>query len=241
MKICRGASVFAAICVGIGLGLMSVPMAFAQAGAAPQEPNAVNNTAATAPVQSPVVYVNDFELDAANVTTDQNPVDSARRLAGGLLPRPFAHRDDPQARARKIVDQMADTLVADLRKAGVDARRLPAGAAPPAQGWLVRGVFLDVDEGNRLRRSMVGFGAGASEIELAVAVDDLSKEAPAPLYQVIETHSSTSKPGAGAAIALNPYVAAAKFVIARGEQRMSVERAAGEVSDAVVARVKSAH
>ena len=231
----------AAICMSMGLGL-NTPAAFAQAGATPRSPaNAMPDAAATAPVQATVVYVSDFELDAANVTTGQNPVDSARRLAGGLLPRPFAHHDDPQARARKIVDQMADTLVADLRKTGIDARRLPAGAASPAQGWLVRGVFLDVDEGNRLRRSMVGFGAGASEIELAVAVDDLARQAPAPLYQVIETHSSQSKPGAGAAIALNPYVAAAKFMIARGEQRMSVERAAGEVSDAVVARVKSGH
>ncbi|QBR03235.1 DUF4410 domain-containing protein [Paraburkholderia pallida] len=239
MKVCRGMCVFAAICVGMGLGL-GAPAAFAQSGAN-AVPNSVPSASATVPVQAPVVYVSDFELDAANVTTDQNPVDSARRFAGGLLPRPFAHRDDPQARARKIVDQMAEALVADLRKAGFDARRLPAGAAPPTQGWLVRGVFLDVDEGNRLRRSIVGFGAGASEIDLAVAVDDLSKQAPAPMYQEIETHSSQSKPGAAAAIALNPYVAAAKFVVARGEQRMSVPRAAGEVSNAVVARVKAAH
>ena len=236
MKVCRRVYVFAAICAGIGLGLCA-PAAFAQEESAP---SVAPGAAATVPMQAPVVYVSDFELDAANVTTDQNPVDKARHFAGGLLPRPFAHRDDPQARARKIVEQMADTLVADLRKAGIDARRLPAGAAQPTQGWLVRGVFLDVDEGNRLRRSMVGFGAGASEIDLAVAVDDLAKQAPEPLYQEIETHSK-SKPGAGAAIALNPYVAAAKFVIARGEQRMSVERAAGEVSDAVVARVKPAH
>ncbi|WP_322047704.1 DUF4410 domain-containing protein [Paraburkholderia sp. J67] len=189
---------------------------------------------------APIVYVSDFELDDASVTADQNPVDNTRRFAGGLLPRPLLRRDDPHKRASDIVEQMAQKLVADLQHAGLDARRLPVGATPPAQGWLVRGVFLDVDEGNRLRRAIVGFGSGATEVDLAVAIDDLSKQAPAPLYQVIESHSSTSKPGAGAAIALNPYVAAAKFVLARGDQRKTVERAAGEVSDAVVARVKSA-
>lgn len=187
-----------------------------------------------------VVYVSDFELDDASVTADQNPVDNARRLAGGLLPRPLLRRDNPQTRASDIVEQLAQTLVSDLRRAGLDARRLPTTVAPPAQGWLVRGVFLDVDEGNRLRRAIVGFGAGANEVDLAVAIDDLSKQTPAPLYQVIESHSSASKPGAGAAIALNPYVAAAKFVMARGDQRKTVEHAASEVSDAVVARVKSA-
>lgn len=227
MKVCR--SVCVALCVGMGSGVVA-PVALAQASGA----------AATVPVLAPVVYVSDFELDAGSVRADQSPVANARHFAGSLLPRPFAHHDDPQAHARQIVEQMADTLVADLRKAGVDARRLPAAATLPAQGWLVRGVFLDVDEGNRLRRSMVGFGAGAIEIDLAVAVDDLAKQAPAPLYQVIETHSSENKPGAGAAIALNPYVAAAKFVLARGDQRMSVAHAAGEVSDAVMTRVKPA-
>ncbi|MFX1766706.1 DUF4410 domain-containing protein [Paraburkholderia sp. A1RI-2L] len=222
-------SVCVALCVCMGLGV-AAPALFAQTSGA----------AASVSALAPIVYVSDFELDAGSVTADQNPVDNARHLAGSLLPRPLARRDDSQAHARQIVEQMANTLVADLRKAGVDARRLPAGVAPPAQGWLVRGVFLDVDEGNRLRRAMVGHGAGAVEIDLAVAIDDLAKQAPAPLYQVIETHSSENKHGAGAAIALNPYVAAAKFVLARGDQRMSVEHAAGEVSDAVLARVKPA-
>jgi hypothetical protein len=201
---------------------------------------ALPTLAQTTPGDASVVYVSDFELDDANVTADQNPVDNARRLAGGLLPRPLLRRDKPQTRASDIVEQLAQTLVSDLRRAGLDARRLPAGATPPAQGWLVRGVFLDVDEGNRLRRAMVGFGAGANEVDLAVAIDDLAKQTPAPLYQVIESHSSASKPGAGAAIALNPYVAAAKFVMARGDQRKTVDHAASEVADAVVARVKAA-
>jgi hypothetical protein len=135
---------------------------------------------------------------------------------------------------------MADALVNDLREKGLDARRLPSGAPLPAQGWLVRGVFLSVDEGNSMRRAVVGFGSGASQIELAVAVDNLATQAPQPLYQVIDSESSHAKPGAGAAIALNPYVAAAKFVLARADDRKNVDRAAAEVADSVAARVKAA-
>ncbi|MEM5316868.1 DUF4410 domain-containing protein [Paraburkholderia sp. JHI869] len=189
---------------------------------------------------APLVYVTDFELDAANVKQDSNPVESAREHAGGLLPRPFLRHRDPQQQAGQVVTKMADALVSDLRAKGLDARRLPAGAPLPAQGWLVRGVFLSVDEGNSMRRAVVGFGSGASQIELAVAVDDLATQAPQPLYQVIDSESSHAKPGAGAAIKLNPYVAAAKFVLARADDRKNVDRAAAEVADSVAARVKAA-
>jgi hypothetical protein len=216
--------------------------AYAQTSAYAQAPASAETVQSAVPATAPLVYVSDFELDASSVTTDQNPVDQARRFAGGVLPRPLSRLrgEDPQTKAHDIVEEMASTLVADLRRAGVDARRLATGAPLPAQGWLVRGVFLQVDEGDRLRRAMVGFGSGASEVQLAVAVDDLTTHAPAPLYQVIDAQSSHKTPGAGAAIALNPYVAAAKFVIARGDQRLTVQRAAGQVADTVVARVKAA-
>jgi hypothetical protein len=188
---------------------------------------------------APLVYVTDFELDAANVKQDSNPVQTLRPLGGGLLPRPFQRHKDPQQEAQQIVAKLADALVNDLREKGLDAQRLASGAPLPAQGWLVRGVFLSIDEGNSMRRAVVGMGAGASQIELAVAVDNLSAQAPQPLYQVIDSQSSHAKPGAGAAIALNPYVAAAKFVLSRADDRKSVDHAAAEVADSVAARVKA--
>ncbi|HEY4803469.1 MAG TPA: DUF4410 domain-containing protein [Paraburkholderia sp.] len=188
---------------------------------------------------APLVYVTDFELDSGAVKQDTNPVENARQHAGGLLPRPLLRHRDPQQKADEIVTKMADALVNDLRAKGLDARRVANGAPLPPQGWLVRGVFLSVDEGNSMRRAVVGFGSGASQIELAVAVDDLATQAPQPLYQVIDSESSHSKPGAGAAIALNPYVAAAKFVLSRADDRKNVDRAAAEVADAVAARVRA--
>lgn len=208
------------------------PLASAQVLGAPAAPGPAPG--------APLVYVTDFELDAGNVKQDSNPVENAREHMGGLLPRPLLRHRDPQQQAAQVVTKMADALVNDLRAKGLDARRLPSGAPLPAQGWLVRGVFLSVDEGNSLRRAVVGFGSGASQIELAVAVDDLAAQAPQPLYQVIDSESSHAKPGAGAAIALNPYVAAAKFVLARADDRKNVDRAAAEVADSVAARVRAA-
>jgi hypothetical protein len=194
-------------------------------------------TGGGAPAPAPVVYVSDFELDTATVTPDTNPVDQSRRIIGGILPGGgLLHRHEAQMSAPEIVSKMAETVVDDLRKKGIDARRLPAGAAAPAQGWLVRGVFLSVDEGNRVRRAMVGFNSGKSQFEVAFATDDLAVQTPAPLYQEVEGQSGQHMPGA--VVALNPYVAIAKFALSRGDEKKALSNAAGQVADAVAAKVR---
>jgi hypothetical protein len=193
----------------------------------------------TAGAPAPVVYVSDFELDTAAVTPDTNPVDQTRHIIGGILPGGgLLHRRDPQMTAPQIVSTMSDTVVADLRKKGIDARRLPAGATAPAQGWLVRGVFLSVDEGNRVRRAMVGFNSGKSQFEVGFTADDLAVQTPAPLYQEVEGQSGQHMPGA--VVALNPYVAIAKFVLSRGDEKKALNNAAQQVADAVAAKVRPA-
>jgi hypothetical protein len=197
-------------------------LAFAQTGGAPSP--------------SPVVYVSDFELDAADITPDQSRLSRARRFAGSVSPLHLAQQD-PQKKSQEIVTKMADTLVADLQHDGIDARRLPAGAPLPAQGWLVRGVFLSVDEGNRVRRAVVGFGAGQGKIELAVAIDPLPNESPAPLYQTVEGQSDRHVPGA--MVKLNPYAAAARYVMAGNDQQADIKQAAQQVTQTVTARLKA--
>lgn len=189
------------------------------------------------PAPAPIVYVSDFELDTADVAPDTNPVDQARRLAGGILPGGgLLHRRDPEMTAPEIVATMAQTVVDDLRKKGIDARRLPSGSAAPAQGWLVRGVFLSVDEGNRVRRAMVGLHSGKSQFEVGFTADNLTTQAPTPLYQEVEGQSGQHMPGA--VVALNPYVAIAKFALSRGDEKKALANAAGQVADAVAAKVR---
>jgi hypothetical protein len=201
-----------------------------------QSQTLAQGTAALA-AAAPVVYVSDFELDTAEVTPDTNPVDQARRLAGGILPGGgLLHRHDPQMSAPEIVSTMAQTVVDDLRKKGIDARRLPAGDAAPAQGWLVRGVFLSVDEGNRVERAMVGFNSGKSQFEVGFTADNLATQAPAPLYQEVEGQSGQHMPGA--VVKLNPYVAIAKFALSRGDEKKALANAASQVADAVAAKVR---
>jgi hypothetical protein len=47
-------------------------------------------------------------------------------------------------------------------------------------GWLVRGVFTEVNKGNQLRRAAIGFGAGETNLQVIVAGDNLAGSAPRP-------------------------------------------------------------
>ena len=182
-----------------------------------------------------VVYVSDFDLDEANVTSGPGLLPSLPRP--GILPSgPLEILKTPQATAHGTVELMSKSLVDDLVAAGISARKLLPGTPLPANGWLVRGAFLDVDTGNRLRRAVIGFGAGQTDLQLATAVDDLSMGTPAPFYQVDTAAQSGKLPGA--VVTLNPYVAAARFVLAGGDLDRNVKATAKEIAKAVTARVR---
>jgi hypothetical protein len=177
------------------------------------------------PAPPPVVYVADFDLDAASVKPDSGPGSRLRRLGGVLPSGPLRSSKDPQTHAKEIVNEMADDLTGDLKQAGVDARRVLPGQAAAATGWQVRGVFLSVDDGNRLQRAMVGFGAGQNDLQVAVTLDDLSTPDLPPLYESTEEG--------------NPYVIAAKFVMAGHDETSTIKNTAQQISDSVVAKLKA--
>lgn len=188
------------------------------------------------PNPPPVIYVADFDLDVANVKPDSGPGSRLRRF--GVLPGgPLRPSKDPQKHAQEIVAEMSDDLTTDLKKAGVDARRIAPGQPLPATGWQVRGVFLSVDEGNRLRRAIVGFGAGQNDFQVAVSLDDLSTPSLPPLYE--QTEEGTSKDKPGAFIKLNPYVVAAKFVMAGQDEKSTIKNTAQQIADALVEKLKA--
>jgi Domain of unknown function (DUF4410) len=197
---------------------------------------AADSTPFAAP--APIVYVADFDLDVANVSPDSGPGQRVRRLRGLLPdgPGPLAQDSNPQDHAKHIVNEMADALTGDLKSGGVDARRIARDQPLPTEGWQVRGVFLNVDDGNRLRRAIVGLGAGQNDIQVAVSCDRLGAANLPPLYQAVEEVDSKNGPG-GAVIKLNPYVIAAKLVMAGGDEKKTIRKTAQQIADALNARL----
>lgn len=181
--------------------------------------------ATAAPPATPArrVYVQDFTLDA-----------EATEPRTGLLGRPRLFQqltgEDPATHARRIVDEMATALVKDLSAAGFPAERLPAGGALPADGWLVRGAFTEADSGGIVRRAVIGFGSGKTEMEVQVGVSDLASPRPTESFLVFGTITDPSRLPGGA-VTRNPYVVAAKFVLEKGAARRDVEHTAKAIAD----------
>lgn len=174
-----------------------------------------------------MIYVSDFELDAENFQADEG--------RPKVLPRPGLLHKDPASEAKKLVSDMANDIVNDLKKAGYKAQRLSASDAKPGTGVWVHGVFTELDEGNRTRRAVIGFGAGESKMNLYVAVNDLAHP-DQPLYNVAESGDSGKK--VGTAITMNPYVAAAKFVMEKNAPEKTIKKTAGEISQNLVTHLK---
>jgi len=222
-------------CVALALG-------FVVAGCGSASVSAARDVGATPGVAPPTVYVRDFDLDAATIKVERGvlppPPPPPPGPLGRVLPAPPGAPTDAAGRARELIELMSNALVDDLSKAGLVARRLRVDEAAPARGWLVRGIFTDVNEGNRLRRAAIGFGAGETRLQVVVAVDNLADGAPRPFYELDTTAASGPLPGA--VITLNPYVAAARFVLAGHDLERNVKQTAGQIAADVAARAAAA-
>jgi hypothetical protein len=180
-----------------------------------------------------IIYVSDFELDAQNFQADEGRTKIVSRP--GILKGVRGHEQDPQAQARKLVQEMAIDIASDLQKAGYKAERLATTAAQLSSGVWVHGVFTELDEGNNIRRAVIGFGSGEAKMQLYVTMNDLSHPGQ-PLYTASEGGGSGKRPGA--VITLNPYVAAAKFVMDKNAPDKAIKKTASNISADIIAHLK---
>jgi hypothetical protein len=70
--------------------------------------------------------------------------------------------------------------------------------------WLVTGEFTRVEQGSRLLRSAIGFGAGGTKLETRVKVYDLAQDSSSPFLTFSTTGGSNAEPGAIAALSGDP-------------------------------------
>ena len=180
------------------------------------------------------VYVSDFDLDVDKVQVDKGSV--VNQIRPGILERPSKkEQTDPATQAKKLVDTMSNSIVSDLQKAGYKAQRLTAGDPKPSAGAWVHGVFTQADEGNRLHRAVIGFGSGSVKMQLFVTLTALSAPQK-PLYETSAEGGSRDK--VGAAITMNPYVAAAKFVVEKNAPEKAVKSAASDITKEIIAHLQ---
>ncbi len=194
---------------------------------------------APAPTAKPeVIYVTDFDLGAQNIQHQDGLLSGRPGPVGRVGDRLSGATSDPAARARQLVDLMANSLVKDLSDAGFIARRLPRGAALPREGWLLEGAFTEVQEGNRLRRAMIGLGEGQTDLQVVVGMQALGSGPPKPLFEISTDAASGKKPGAAPLVALNPYAAAVRFVMSGQDLNKNVRKTASQIAAEVSRRAQ---
>ena len=162
--------------------------ACASAKVADQTENAPTATA-TRPNQ---VVIYPFASNPSEVTLNQSIVQRAYRNVSG---------EDQSASQQKIATDTASTLcmrvAANLTAKGYKAVCQQRGTAVTDNNSLVvDGEFTDISEGNRLRRLVIGFGAGASALDTSVHIYQHTDAGSQQLMD-FNTHADSGKmPGA---------------------------------------------
>jgi len=173
------------------------------------------------------VVVRDFAFDVAQLHTDQGLLSGregpVKRIVGGLRAE-----ETPAEKATRVAGLLSETIAKELAVLKIPASREQPGAPWPADGLVVSGQFMQVDEGNRLKRAIVGFGAGATEVLAQVAVYDLAQSREHPI--LVYGTGSGSKPMPGAVVTLNPYAMAAKYVLSRNATEKEVRKLGKQIA-----------
>jgi hypothetical protein len=173
------------------------------------------------------VIVRDFLFDVAQLHTDPGLVAGREGPAKRILDR-VRPNETPEQHAARLSRLLSETIVQELVKLKIPARQESAVIDLPADALLMAGQFMEMDERNRLKRVMVGFGSGATEVLVQVAVYDVrqSHEQPVLVYGT----GTGSKPMPGAVVTMNPYAMAARYVLSRNGDEKDVQRLGRQIA-----------
>src|SRR5258705_1472552 len=105
--------------------------------------------------------------------------------------------DQPKVE-QEVSRVLTRTLVDEIRKLGIPAE--PATMASPVAGPIlsIEGQIVSIDEGNKAKRLVIGFGSGASEVRTLTQVHEVtSADGDHLVEDFYTTTKSSRKPGFG--------------------------------------------
>lgn len=167
----------------------------------------------------PVIYLSDFELPAA-----------PPRPSRTANPRQQA-TEEPSEQAKLIITSLKSNLTETLKKAGFSVQNFPASGRQPDHGVLVRGVFTEPDEYNRVRRVILGSGSPSPKLVLYVGLTNLARP-DQPLYEFVPPNA----PGFpvevrfGPLITINAYLPVASFELTRRPSEGDLKKTASDIT-----------
>jgi hypothetical protein len=141
------------------------------------------------------ILVYDFVATPADM-----PADSA--LAGHSAVQPTPQTAEHIATGRRVGAEIGERLVEEIRRMGLPAERASTGTRPQINDLVIRGYLLSVDEGSAAKRVAIGFGAGASQLSVAVEGYQMTAQGLRKLGSGTVDAGGSKGPGAAAPLAV---------------------------------------
>lgn len=198
-----------------------------------------NSNAAPAPQPPYVIYVDSFSVDQ---TASQSPNDDGDSsggrphilgmFRGGEQNTLIGQRKEQQYQdtLQKLPGILQKALIENLGKSIARATDGDGVRATRWDCWVVTGQFIVVDAGDRAMQAGIGFGAGQSQIEVQAQVYAL-RDMNNPFLVFNSKGASGHMPGA--VMMMNPYVAAAKFVMSKKEPEKESKKIAKAIAQEI--------
>lgn len=144
----------------------------------------------------------------------------------------------PEQVAQSVQTTFSDKLQTDLQKAGIAAQLAPTATSPVAPHTLeVRGEFTSVDQGNRTKRIVVGFGRGASDVKAHVRLLLITDTEPIVVSEFELKSESGKKPGAAETAGVGS-AAAGAAVGSAGDRKATVDSDTERMANAVAKQIE---
>jgi hypothetical protein len=100
--------------------------------------------------------------------------------------------------AHQTAQNVCVSVAAELTQKGISATCLQRGVPPVGNNVLILdGQFTDISEGNRLRRMVIGLGAGQSKVDTVVQVVQKTDQGTTEIIDFATSADSGYMPGAG--------------------------------------------
>lgn len=129
---------------------------------------------ASAEVQSSRRLVHDKEIVKPSVVMVFNfAVSNSDVTADGTGPEFASGAGDAEERhelGEHVSKLLAESIVEQLKEREIEAVHADIDMNVPMNAVLLKGQFMTVDEGDQMKRVIVGFGAGATEVEVRTKV-----------------------------------------------------------------------
>jgi hypothetical protein len=113
----------------------------------------------------PVFLIYNFAVDPEDVMVDTS----------GLTSGDEASTAERLSEGKEWANALSESLVRQFVEEGITSRRATGSTHIPLNAIAVKGQFISIDEGDEIKRTTIGFGAGAEDVSVMVQVYQMRK------------------------------------------------------------------